>query len=141
MVGFDDLYRLGGAVTWQAGKEDVVRQVAESLMSLDEKSRVLDFGCGTGWTAPSLPQSGAEYLGIGPSTEGIGVAEKRFVGAPKVRFHRIAMDESVTDALHGARFTHIFALDALYFVPDLEATLRALREALEPGGLLTTISH
>jgi hypothetical protein len=27
MVGFDDLYRQGGAVTWQAGKEDVVRQV------------------------------------------------------------------------------------------------------------------
>jgi hypothetical protein len=24
MVGFDDLYRQGGAVTWQAGKEDVV---------------------------------------------------------------------------------------------------------------------
>ena len=44
MVGFDDLYREGGALTWQAGKEDVVRQVVELLMGLGESSRVLDFG-------------------------------------------------------------------------------------------------
>ena len=141
MVGFDDLYRQGGAVTWQAGKEDVVRQVAEGLMGLDETSRVLDFGCGTGWTAAILTERGARYLGIDPSAEGIAVAQKRSLSAPKARFHRMAMDESVTEALHGARFTHIFALDALYFVPDLESTLRALRDALEPGGLLTTIAH
>ncbi len=51
------------------------------------------------------------------------------------------MGEPLGDALSGAKFTHIFALDALYFVPDLEGVLRSLREALEPGGTLTTISH
>lgn len=141
MVGFDDLYRQGGAVTWQAGKEDVVRQVALGLMGLDGQSRVLDFGCGTGWTAAILTESGARYFGIDPSSEGIALAQKRFAASPKVRFHRMVMDESVTEALHGSRFTHVFALDALYFVADLEATLRALRESLEPGGLLTTIAH
>ena len=71
MVGFDDLYRQGGAVTWQAGKEDVVRQVVDLLMGLGPNARVLDFGCGTGWTAPILTASGARYLGIDPSAEGI----------------------------------------------------------------------
>lgn len=141
MLGFDDLYKHGSAVTWQAGKEDVVRQVVERLVDLGPESRVLDFGCGTGWTAPILTGAGSRYLGIDPSSEGIAVAERRNAGLPRARFHRLGMGESLTEALHGAKFTHIFALDALYFVPDLEATLRALRESLEPAGSLIHISH
>jgi 2-polyprenyl-6-hydroxyphenyl methylase/3-demethylubiquinone-9 3-methyltransferase len=141
MVGFDDLYRQGSAVTWQAGKEDVVRQVVDLLMGVGPNSRVLDFGCGTGWTAPILTASGARYLGVDPSAEGIAQAKRRGLGSARAHFHRIEMGQSLTDALHGAKFTHIFALDALYFVPELEAACRALRDALEPGGLLATISH
>ena len=51
------------------------------------------------------------------------------------------MGQSLTDALHGAKFTHVFALDALYFVSNLEGTLQALREALEPQGMLCSIAH
>jgi SAM-dependent methyltransferase len=141
MVGFDDLYRQGDAVTWQAGKEDVVRQVVELLMDVDDSSRILDFGCGTGWTAEILAGEGARYLGIDPSGEGIAVAEKEHAGDSRIRFHRLKIDETLAEALHGARFTHVFALDALYFVPDLEGTLRALRNVLEEGGLLATVSH
>jgi len=140
-VGFDDLFRQGGALTWQVGKEDVVRQTVDLLLDLDERSRVLDFGCGTGWTAEILTAAGARYLGIDPSAEGIDIAQRSFAGRPNVRFHRLRMDESLADALHGARFTHVFALDALYFVPDIEATLRVLRDALEDGGRLCAISH
>ena len=141
MVGFDDLYRQGGAVTWQAGKEDVVRQVVELLMGLGPNARVLDFGCGTGWTAAILTASGARYLGIDPSAEGIAQAGKRSGGVPRARFHRIEMGQSLTDALHGAKFTHVFALDALYFAPNLESTLHALCDALEPDGMLCSIAH
>lgn len=141
MVGFDDLYKQGSAVTWQAGKEDVVRQVVDLLMGLEPGSRVLDFGCGTGWSAPILTASGARYLGVDPSTEGIAQARRRTPSSVRAHFHRIEMGQSLTDALQGAKFTHIFALDALYFVPDLEATCRSLREALEPGGLLASVSH
>jgi len=141
MVGFDDLYRQGGAVTWQAGKEDVVHQVVELLMGLGTGGRVLDFGCGTGWTAPILTATGARYLGIDPSAEGIAQAERRSQGAPRTRFHRIEMGQSLTDALHGAKFTHVFALDALYFVSNLESTLQALGDALEPQRMLCSIAH
>ncbi len=141
MVGFDDLYKQGGAVTWQAGKVDVVRQVVGLLMGLDASSRVLDFGCGTGWTAQLLTETGGRYLGIDPSPEGMAVAGRRNAGNPRIRFHQIDIGEPLTEALHGAKFTHVFALDALYFVADLEGTLAALLESLEPGGLLTTVSH
>lgn len=141
MAGFDDLYRLGGAVTWQAGKEDVVRQVVDLLMGLEGSSRVLDFGCGTGWPARILTAGGARYLGIDPSVEGIAVAQQEHEGTPRIRFHQLAMNETLTEALHGAKFTHIFALDALYFVPDIESTLRALHDSLEDDGRLVTISH
>ena len=93
MVGFDDLFRQGGAVTWQAGKEDVVRQVVDLLMGLDAQARVLDFGCGTGWTAAILTASGARYLGVDPSAEGIAQAGRRFAGNPRIRFHRIEMGQ------------------------------------------------
>jgi len=141
MVGFDDLYRQGDAVTWQAGKQDVVHQVADLLMGLDDSSRILDFGCGTGWTAEILVKGKARYLGIDPSTEGIAVAQKKLTGRPGTTFHQLKMDETIGEALHGSRFTHIFALDALYFARDLEGTLASLHEVLEDGGLLTTISH
>ena len=55
--------------------------------------------------------------------------------------HRIEIDQSLKEALQGAKFTHIFALDALYFVPDVEMQLRSLRDSLEAGGRLTMISH
>jgi SAM-dependent methyltransferase len=141
VVGFDDLYRQGDAVTWQAGKEDVVRQVVGLLMDLDSSSRVLDFGCGTGWTSEMLAADGARYLGVDPSAEGIDWANGHYQKGPSIRFHRIEIGQTLTEALHGAKFTHIFALDALYFVPDIESTLRALRQSLEPNGLLVMISH
>jgi len=141
VVAFDDLYRQGGAVTWQAGKEDVVRQVVDLLMRPGEESRVLDFGCGTGWTAPIMTARGARYLGVDPSADGIDGARRRFGTNPRVRFHRLQINEPVQEALQGARFTHVFALDALYFVPDLEGALRALRESLEDEGMLTMVSH
>jgi SAM-dependent methyltransferase len=141
VAGFDDLYRQGDAVTWQVGKEDVVRQVVDLLMKPDAKSRILDFGCGNGWTASLLTRTGARYLGIDPSTEGIAVAEREYGGASNVRFRRLQIGESLPEALHGARFTHVFALDALYFVPDLEGTLRTLHDAVEDGGMLVSIDH
>jgi arsenite methyltransferase len=141
MVGFDDLYRQGGAVTWQAGKEDVVSQVVELLMAVEPSSRILDFGCGTGWTAAYLASSGCRYLGVDPSTEGIGRAQRRHEADQHIHFHKININESLIEALHGAHFTHIFALDALYFVPDIEETLQALHTSLDENGRLTMISH
>ena len=141
MVAFDDLYRQGGAVTWQAGKEDVVSQVVDLLMRPDASSRVLDFGCGTGWTAEYLTRQGARYLGIDPSGEAMARAQERYAGNPKIRFHRMEIDESLNEVLQGAKFTHIFALDALYFSPDLESALRSLREGLDEDGMLTLVSH
>jgi len=141
MAGFDNLYREGGAVTWQAGKEDVVQQVSQLLMNLDESSRILDFGCGTGWTAKILTADGARYLGIDPSAEGIAVAQRLHGPESRARFQQLRIDELLTDALRGATFTHIFALDALYFAADIEGTLRTLHGALEADGTLTMISH
>ena len=60
--GFEAFYRSGGAAQWERGKADVVRQVADLLLGLQPSSRILDFGCGTGWTAPILAAKG-ENLG------------------------------------------------------------------------------
>ena len=58
-TSFEAFYRSGGAAQWERGKADVVRQVADVLMGLSPQSRILDFGCGTGWAAPLLTRTGA----------------------------------------------------------------------------------
>jgi SAM-dependent methyltransferase len=138
--GFEAFYRSGGATQWERGKADVVRQVADQLLGLSPASRLLDFGCGTGWTAPILAAKGGRYLGVDPSQEGIAIAEKSFPG-PGIHFHRMAIGEPLEGALARSQFTHVFALDTLHFVADIEGTLASLRECLEPGGLLVMISH
>lgn len=137
---FEAFYRSGGATQWERGKADVVRQVADLLMDLSPSSRILDFGCGTGWTAPILASQGGRYLGIDPSREGIAIAEREYSGAG-IHFHRMKIGEPLEGALARTQFTHVFALDTLHFVADIEGTLASIHQALEPGGLLVVISH
>jgi SAM-dependent methyltransferase len=137
---FEAFYRSGGAAQWERGKADVVRQVADRLMGLSASSRILDFGCGTGWAAPILTTQGGRYLGLDPSREGIAIAERENAG-PGIHFHRMKIGEPLEGALARSQFTHVFALDTLHFVPDIESTLQSIQHALEPGGLLVMVSH
>lgn len=137
---FEAFYRSGGAAQWERGKADVVRQVADLLMDLSPTSRLLDFGCGTGWTAPILTEKGGRYLGIDPSREGIAIAERECAGQG-IHFHRMKIGEPLEGALARTQFTHVFALDTLHFVADIEGTLGSLQGSLDPGGLLVIISH
>ena len=139
-TSFEAFYRSGGAAGWERGKADVVTQVADLLMDLSPASRILDFGCGTGWAAPLLTAKGGRCLGVDPSREGIAIAEREHAG-PGIHFHRMEMGESLEGALARTQFTHIFALDTLHFVADIEGTLASIQKALEPGGLLVMISH
>jgi len=139
-TSFEAFYKSGGAAQWERGKADVVRQVADLLMNLGPSSRILDFGCGTGWAAPILTASGARYLGVDPSPEGIAIAEREHSG-PGIHFHRMNMGETLEGALARTQFTHVFALDTLHFVADIEGALASIANALEPGGLLVMISH
>ena len=127
MVGFDDLYRQGGAVTWQAGKEDVVRQVADVLLGLEASSRLLDFGCGTGFNLSHLREYG----------EVSGADRCR----PEDREFRSGVGFPILDVEHdlAARqgsFHLVTALDVLEHLDDDVRGLRELGGLLAPGGQL-----
>lgn len=139
-TSFEAFYKSGGAAVWERGKADVVEQVAELLMGLGKENRILDFGCGTGWAAPILTTKGGRYLGVDPSKEGIAIAERDHSG-PGIHFHRMEMGETLDGTLSRTQFTHVFALDTLHFVPDIEGALGSIHKALEPNGLLVMVSH
>lgn len=57
---------------------------------LTSRTRVLDVGCGNGYTASVFSDLGCEVVGIDLSDSGIEVARRQF---PKVRFELLAADD------------------------------------------------
>ena len=102
-------------------------------LHLAGSEHVLDVGCGdgtiTGEIAEQVPHG--SVIGIDPSTAMIDFARRHFVADhDNLRFE-------VGDAArlgHRDAFDLIVSFNALHWVPDQEAALRCIHDALRPGG-------
>jgi SAM-dependent methyltransferase len=105
-----------------AGIVDVVRH----LVTLDTRTRWLDFGCGGG----GLPRYAKAQVGC----EAMGFEEGAI--ALKARKHGIAiLERAELDALEGS-FDVVTAIEVMEHVVDPLATLTQIRRLLRPGGVL-----
>lgn len=95
-------------------------------------ARVLDFGCGTGWTSAFLARSGYEVVGLDLSPEAVAAAGEAFP-LPNLRFVAHDFDEAVPDEL--GRFDAAVFFDTLHHAEDERRPLAAAREALKVGGV------
>ena len=95
--------------------------------------RYLDVGCGNGysvrWAAAVDPSVRA--LGLDVAGEMIALAEQMSADHPNAAFVR---DRFPSERLADASFDAIFSMEALYYLPDLDAALAAVRRLLAPGG-------
>jgi SAM-dependent methyltransferase len=98
-------------------------------------ARVIDFGCGTGWTTDFLARSGYEATGVDLSPEAITAASKTYAGNGARYLHHdyeLPLDDAGT-------YDIALFFDALHHCADVEAALATAARALRPGGICLVV--
>jgi len=94
-------------------------------------ARVIDFGCGVGWTTDFLAKSGYQATGVDLSPEAIAAASAAYANE-NARFLVHDYEEPLEDP--GTYDVALF-FDALHHCTDVEAAIRSAANALRPGGI------
>jgi len=126
--------RVYGENLCQHGLADVFQlgKLLEAL-SLTEKDRVLDLGCGNGFITEFLyDQTRAFFEGIDISNEAIEQARERAATTNgRLTFSIGNMNQL---GFNPQTFSAVISIDTLYYVSDLEETLKQLISILKPEG-------
>jgi SAM-dependent methyltransferase len=123
---FDDLYPVLGLI---------------GAMRVRPGGRVLDVGCGPGWTSEILAGLGYDVDGLEPAADMIAIARERLAGflrnhriepAPAVRFHCSTLEDL---GLEDGTFDGILCRASLHHVLDEDAGVAQCFRLLKPGGV------
>lgn len=96
--------------------------------------RILDLGCGTGWTSLLLARAGYSVLGVDISVEAIQAARET-AAAGGVNGAEFAIGDY--EEMHfPPAFDHVLFYDALHHAENEAAAIAAAYRALAPGGSL-----
>jgi 2-polyprenyl-3-methyl-5-hydroxy-6-metoxy-1,4-benzoquinol methylase len=110
-----------------------------SALQVGPHDRVLDFGCGTGWTSVMLARTGADVTGSDISERALQIARSGAAAAltaeqaARLRFQRF--DGHAIDAPDGY-FDFVIFFDAFHHLPNPAAVLRECSRVLDPLGYL-----
>lgn len=128
---FDDWADRGRAEGMATAHAFAAQQAFEQL-SLEVGGRYLDVGCGNGYTV----RWAAERVGPDGRAVGIDVSDRmleraRALSDDSCEFHRLAFPEH---PFASAAFDAVFSMEVLYYLPDVQTALEAIRRLLAPGG-------
>jgi S-adenosylmethionine-diacylgycerolhomoserine-N-methlytransferase len=136
----EGFYRLHAAVyDWTRplilfGRDEAVR-----ALRLRPGERVLDVGCGTGWSLPRLHARGARVVGIEPS------APMRARALARLERLSLAGVVDLDPRPYGSYAEHEGVADAVLFsyslsmIPPFEDVLERARQDLRPGGRIAVV--
>lgn len=108
-----------------------------SALQIRPEDRVLDLGCGTGWTSALLATIGAEVTGVDISARAIAIAtsgySNRLTRGGNLQFR--TYDGYAIDAPDGY-FDFVVLFDALHHIPNPVAILTESFRVLGPHGVV-----
>jgi SAM-dependent methyltransferase len=99
-------------------------------MGIDEGTRLLDVGCGSGYAAAMATARGATVTGIDITPELIAIARER---VPAAEFHIGDMDRL---PFADGSFDAVVAFNALPFADQPSTAVREAARVVNPGGLV-----
>jgi 2-polyprenyl-3-methyl-5-hydroxy-6-metoxy-1,4-benzoquinol methylase len=99
--------------------------------SLKPGARILDVGCGNGYTAGQFLTRGCDVVGIDLSESGIQLAGK---GHPQGRFEKLAADDRMLENLGCEPFDIVISTEVIEHLYAPRPYLRGCFQALRPGG-------
>ncbi|MCC6416695.1 MAG: class I SAM-dependent methyltransferase [Gemmataceae bacterium] len=99
-------------------------------------ARLLDLGCGTGWTSVFFARAGYDVLGVDIAPDMVVHARANGSRAGLDRLHFLVCDYE--DLPFDGEFDGAVFYDALHHAVDEAAALRGAYQALRPGGVCVT---
>lgn len=114
--------------------------IFELCGELRSGTRVLDVGCGNGFTAGEFLSRGCQVVGLDLSESGIQLARKTY---PTARFEVLAADEQVLAQLGEKPFDIVVSTEVVEHLYSPREYARGCFAALRPGGrfICTTPYH
>lgn len=137
-IGFSDADEGAPAASTVLPEEGVGRRVADAILRgelrpavqrWDRGISVLDVGAGAGNRARVLARAGFDVTAVEPDATEADHAARQLAGIARVIATTIEDLPADAGGFDAALFSHV-----LEHLPDPEATLRATRERLRPGG-------
>ncbi len=144
---FDHWARSGRAEGMERNHSEAVSRVLDPL-DWGRGRRVLDLGCGNGYVVRRSAEAGSLLsVGVDLSPEMVARARERSVGTPRIHylcgvFPSPELEAELLSLARGAApdlppgFDLCFSMEALYYLPDPDEGLRALRRLAAPGAIL-----
>ena len=94
-------------------------------------ARVLDVGCGNGFTAGQFLKRGCEVVGVDLSESGVELARRTY---PSARFEVMDADEHLLENLECAPFDIVVSTEVIEHLYAPRPYIRGCYSALTPGG-------
>jgi len=115
-------------------------KIFELAGELKPGTRVLDVGCGNGFTCGEFLKRGCTVVGIDLSVQGIAQARQAH---PSGRFELLPADDQVLQRLGAAPFDLVVSTEVVEHLYDPRSYVRGCFGALKPGGqfICTTPYH
>lgn len=134
-----DKYRAQGAYHWDylATRPWYVERVRAVLDQVQPGFRCLDLGCGDAAVAGRVAARCREVIGVDGDPEALrlGREKLRAAGIANVRLVLADLARGRIEALAGARFDLVYALDTIEHLPDPAPLLDLMQRHLRPDGL------
>jgi len=98
-----------------------------ALLDPQAGERILDLGCGTGHLTNQIAESGATAVGLDQSAEMVAAARQQYPDCEFVHADARAF-------MAAEPFDAVFSNAALHWIPEQDAVLESVADALRPGG-------